>query len=333
MYIFCLKNFAYYSAIKPQKIILLDKISVIIPVYFNEDTLANTYAELKAVCDKNSSEFDYELILVDDGSKDNSYAVMKELAQKDGKIKLVKLSKNHGSYIAILAAMKFAAGDAVTYLPADLQDPPILVAQLYNKWVEENRKAMVFGVRTTRKDPLLSKIYSYFFYKLFRAFVLPEYPDKGFDCFFVNKKQKDLIVQMDEKNSHLTAQIVWLGFKQVFVYYNRQERPAGKSRWTLFKKFKLAFDTFFGFSARPLRIASLLGMNVSMVGFLMAIYILIKKVFSDTPLFGIPSLMVTILIIGGLILLSIGIIGEYMWRNFDETRKRPSYIVEETLNC
>lgn len=311
----------------------MDKISVIIPVYFNEDTLANTYSELRKVCDENSSKFDYELILVDDGSKDNSFAIMKELAAKDSKIKLVKLSKNHGAYIAVLAGMKYATGDAVTDLPADLQDPPTLVAQLYDKWIEENRVAMVFGVRTTRKDPLLTKIYSYFFYKLFRAFVLPEYPDKGFDCFFINGKQKDLIVQMDEKNSHLTAQIVWLGFKQVYVYYQRLERPSGKSRWTLFKKFKLAFDTFFGFSGRPLRIASLLGMSVSMVGFLMAIYIFIMKIFSDAPLFGIPALMVTILITGGLILLSIGIVGEYMWRNFDETRKRPSFIIEETLNC
>jgi dolichol-phosphate mannosyltransferase len=311
----------------------LDKISVIIPVYFNEGSLKDTYLELRRVFDANSARFDYEIVIVDDGSKDNSYKVMQSLAAADNKIKLVKLSKNHGSYVAILAGMNYTTGDAVTYLAADLQDPPSLVAQLYDKWLESNKQAMVFGVRSSRKDPLLSRIYSYFFYKLFKAFVLPEYPDKGFDCFFINKAQKDLIVNMDEKNSHLTAQIVWLGFKQVYIYYDRQEREYGKSRWTLFKKFKLAFDTFFGFSGRPLRIASLLGMSVSILGFLLAVFIIIRKIISDAPVFGIPSLMVTILITGGLILLSIGIVGEYMWRNFDESRKRPTFIVEETINC
>jgi dolichol-phosphate mannosyltransferase len=311
----------------------LDKISVIIPVYYNAGSLADTYNELRKVTDRNSSRFDYEIIIVDDGSKDNSYAVMQELAAKDSKIKLLKLSKNHGSYVAILAGMNYCSGNAVTYLAADLQDPPELIEQLYDKWLENDRSAMVFGVRSSRKDPMLSRVYSYFFYKLFRTFVLPEYPAKGFDCFFINGKQKDLIVGMDEKNSHLTAQIVWLGYKQVYIYYERLQREYGKSRWTFFKKFKLAFDTFFGFSGRPLRIASLLGMSVSVIGFVLAIYIFLRKIILDAPIFGIPSLMVTILITGGLILMSIGIVGEYMWRNFDETRKRPTFIIEETKNC
>ena len=142
-----------------------------------------------------------------------------------------------------------------------------------------------------------------------------------------------MIVAMDEKNSHLMAQIVWLGYGQHYVNYHRHKRKHGKSRWTLFKKFKLAFDTFFGFSGRPLRIASLLGMSVSVLGFLLAIYITLKKIYLDAPLFGVPSIVVAILITGGLILMSVGIVGEYMWRNFDESRKRPTFIVEETTNC
>jgi dolichol-phosphate mannosyltransferase len=192
---------------------------------------------------------------------------------------------------------------------------------------------MVFSVRQSREDPLTSRIYSYFFYKFFRAFVLPEYPEKGYDCFFINKEQRDMVVKMNEKNSHLMAQIVWLGHGQHYIYYHRHRRKHGKSRWTLFKKFKLAFDTFFGFSGRPLRLASFMGMCVSVIGFIMAIYIILLKIISDVPVFGIPSLMVSILITGGLILMSIGIVGEYMWRSFDETRNRPTYIVEETENC
>jgi dolichol-phosphate mannosyltransferase len=142
-----------------------------------------------------------------------------------------------------------------------------------------------------------------------------------------------MIVAMDEKNSHLMAQIVWLGYGQHYIYYHRKKRRHGKSRWTLFKKFKLAFDTFFGFSGRPLRIASLLGMSVSVLGFLLAIYITFRKIYLDAPLFGVPSIIVAILITGGLILMSVGIVGEYMWRNFDESRKRPTFIVQETINC
>lgn len=283
--------------------------------------------------DENSSRFDHEIILVDDGSKDNSYSVMQQLASADSKIRLVKLSKNHGSYTAILAGLCYAMGDAYTFLAADLQDPPELIPQMYDEWKKHNGRDIIFSVRQSREDPLTTRMYAWFFYKIFRTFVLPEYPEKGYDCFFINKAQRDMIVAMAEKNSHLMAQIVWLGFGQHYIYYHRQRRKHGKSRWTLFKKIKLAFDTFFGFSGRPLRIASLLGMSVSIVGILLAVYIAIRKIYVDAPLLGIPAIIVAILITGGLILMSVGIVGEYMWRNFDESRKRPVFVVEETTNC
>lgn len=311
----------------------MDKISVIIPVYYNAQSLGETYGELKKVVDENSPRFDYEIVLVDDGSKDDSYEVMQALAAKDNKIKLVKLSKNHGSYVAILAGLSYASGDAYAFLAADLQDPPELIPKMYDKWVECSRRDIIFSVRSSREDPLATRIYAWFFYKLFRAFVLPEYPKKGYDCFFINRVQRDKIVAMDEKNSHLMAQIVWLGYGQHYIHYHRRLRKHGKSRWTLFKKFKLAFDTFFGFSGRPLRIASMLGMSVSVIGIIIAVYIVLKKLYLDAPLFGIPAVIVAILITGGLILMSVGIVGEYMWRNFDESRKRPTFIVEETKNC
>jgi dolichol-phosphate mannosyltransferase len=295
--------------------------------------LKETYTELKNVLGKNADSFNYEIILVDDGSGDDSYRVMKEISSIDKNVKLIKLSRNFGSYLAILAGMNYATGDAITYLAADLQDPPELVPQMYNKWLEGCKKNIICAVRSGRSDPILSRLFSFLFYKIFRTFVFPEYPQKGFDCFFINKEQKEILIKMDEKNSHLTAQIIWLGFKPIYIHYQRAKREKGKSRWTFFKKFKLAFDTFFGFSGRPLRIASLLGMAVSILGFLLALFIIIRRFTSGTPLLGIPSLMVSILIIGGFILLSIGIVGEYLWRNFDATRNRPSFIVEETLNC
>ncbi len=310
----------------------MDKISVIVPVYYNEGSLKETHASLTGILSKNSDKFDYEIIFVDDGSKDNSYSVMKEIAGSDRKVRLVKLSKNHGSYVAILSGMSYATGNAIVFLAADLQDPPELIPQMYDEWVKGNKTDVVLCVRKSRSDPFFSKIFSSLFYKLFRIFVLPDYPGTGFDLFMINDKQKNILVEMDEKNSHLTVQIVWLGFNRRFISYHRQERKHGKSKWSFFKKLKLAFDTFFGFSGRPLRIASLFGMVVSIPGFLLALFIIIRKIFTNAPVFGIPSIMVAILITGGFILLSIGIVGEYLWRNFDATRKRPTFIVEETVN-
>ena len=310
----------------------MDKISVIIPVYFNADVLKETHSVLTAVLSAQSQKFDYELVFVDDGSKDESYRVMQEIASADPRSKLVKLSKNHGAYVAILSGMNFACGDAVVFLAADLQDPPELIPQMYDEWVLGNKRDLVHCVRQSRSDPFLSKLFSAGFYKIFRALVLPEYPKTGFDLCMINKQQAKILVDMDEKNSHLTVQIIWLGFGRRFLNYHRRERKHGKSRWSFFKRLKLAFDTFFGFSARPLRIASFIGMLTWVPAFLLALYVVMRKILFDAPLFGIPALIASIFVTGGLILLSIGIVGEYLWRNFDATRKRPTFIVEETKN-
>ena len=310
----------------------MDKISVVIPVYYNADVLKETHSTLKRVLGEHAVKFDYEIIFVDDGSKDDSYRVMQEISAIDPKAKLVKLSKNHGAYVAILSGMNYATGDAVVFLAADLQDPPELIPQMYDEWVLGNKRDLVLCVRQSRSDPFLSKLFSAGFYKIFRALVLPEYPKTGFDLCMINKQQAKILVDMDEKNSHLTVQIIWLGFGRRFLNYHRRERKHGKSRWSFFKRLKLAFDTFFGFSARPLRIASFIGMLTWVPAFLLALYIILRKILLDAPLFGYPALIASIFVTGGLILLSIGIVGEYLWRNFDATRKRPTFIVEETKN-
>lgn len=310
----------------------MDKISVVIPVYYNADVLKETHSTLTSVLAEHSAKFDYEIIFVDDGSKDASYRVMQEIATTDPKSKLVKLSKNHGAYVAILSGMNYASGDAVVFLAADLQDPPELIPQMYDEWVKGSKRDLVLCVRQSRSDPFFSKMFSAAFYKIFRALVLPEYPKTGFDLCMINKQQAKILVDMDEKNSHLTVQIIWLGFGRRFLNYHRRERKHGKSRWSFFKRLKLAFDTFFGFSARPLRIASFIGMLTWVPAFLLALYIILRKIILDAPLFGVPALIASIFVTGGLILLSIGIVGEYLWRNFDATRKRPTFIVEETKN-
>jgi len=310
----------------------LDKISVVIPVYYNADVLTETHSTLKRVLEEHAAKFDYEMIFVDDGSKDESYRVMQEISAIDPKVKLVKLSKNHGAYVAILSGMNYATGDAVVFLAADLQDPPELIPQMYDEWALGNKRDLVLCVRQSRSDPFFSKLFSAAFYKIFRALVLPEYPKTGFDLCMINKQQAKILVDMDEKNSHLTVQIIWLGFGRRFLNYHRRERKHGKSRWSFFKRLKLAFDTFFGFSARPLRIASFIGMLTWVPAVLLALYIILRKIILDAPLFGTPALIASIFVTGGVIFLSIGIVGEYLWRNFDATRKRPTFIVEETKN-
>lgn len=309
----------------------MDKISVVIPVYYNADVLKETHSVLSSVLASHKDMFDYELIFVDDGSKDESYSVMQQIAS-DPRVKLVKLSKNHGAYVAILSGMNYASGDAVVFLAADLQDPPELIPEMYDEWVKGRKRDLVLCVRQSRSDPFLSKMFSALFYKIFRALVLPDYPKTGFDLCMINKQQAQILVDMDEKNSHLTVQIIWLGFGRRFLKYHRRERKHGKSRWSFFKRLKLAFDTFFGFSARPLRIASFIGMLVWLPALLLAVYVLLRKIIFGAPLFGVPTIVAAIFLTGGLILLSIGIVGEYLWRNFDATRNRPTFIVEETRN-
>lgn len=309
----------------------MDKISVVIPVYYNADVLKETHSVLSTVLAGHKDKFDYELIFVDDGSKDESYSVMQQIAS-DPRVKLVKLSKNHGAYVAILSGMNYASGDAVVFLAADLQDPPELIPEMYDEWVKGQKRDLVLCVRQSRSDPFLSKMFSALFYKIFRALVLPDYPKTGFDLCMINKQQAQILVDMDEKNSHLTVQIIWLGFGRRFLKYHRRERKHGKSRWSFFKRLKLAFDTFFGFSARPLRIASFIGMLVWLPALLLAVYVLLRKIIFGAPLFGVPTIVAAIFLTGGLILLSIGIVGEYLWRNFDATRNRPTFIVEETRN-
>lgn len=299
------------------------KLTIVIPVYFNELNLHPLMVELEKSILK-EKELDFELIFVDDGSKDNSYSVLKEIAQKNSFVKIIKLSRNFGQHVAILAGLSRSTGDCATVISADLQDPPELILDMVKKWKEGNN--VVLAVREQREDvTLFIKLY----YFMLRKFALNNYPEGGFDFFLIDRKVIDVLNSIEEKNSSLMGQILWTGFKTVMIKYERKERKIGKSKWTFRKKVKLFIDSFTAFSYQPIKIISIIGFITAIIGFLAGFAILFRKLFFNIPVEGWASIMVVLLFLSGVQMLMLGVIGEYLWRNFDESRRRPVFIVEE----
>ena len=307
----------------------MNKLSVVIPVYCNELNLPQTYKTIKQILEQIQST-EYEIIFVDDGSKDRSHEILSEYAQSDTRCKVVKLSKNYGSHIAILAGFTYCTGDCAVMISADLQDPPELIPEMYESWKKGHKS--VLAVREEREEFFVSKLLSNFFYKLMKRYALAEIPEGGFDFFLIDRQIIDLITKMKEKNSHLMTQVLWTGFKPVVIPYKRKKREFGESMWTLSKKIKLFIDSFTAFSYLPLKLVSISGIIFAFIGLLYAIFIIFNRIFYSVPIAGWASLMVVVLAVSGVQLISIGIIGEYLWRNFDETRNRPIFIVENKLN-
>ncbi len=273
------------------------------------------------------TDIDIEVICVDDGSKDHSYDVLKKIHEKDPRFKLVKLSKNFGSHIAVLAGFAHATGDCMTMVAADLQEPLEMIFEMYEKWQKGSK--LVIAVREDRKDGKLQKWLSNCYYKLMKRYAISNMPEGGFDCFLIDKRVRDVLVKMSEKNSSIVGQVLWTGFEPDAVYYVRQKREIGKSSWTLAKKIKLFVDSFMAFSYVPIRFISGMGIAIFILGILASAYLAINKIVFDVPVQGWTTLMITVLLLSGIQMLTLGVIGEYLWRNFDATRNRPTYIVEQ----
>lgn len=303
----------------------MSKLSIIIPVYFNEMNLEDLYNDLhvKVLSKVN----DYELIFVDDGSEDKSYEIIQNLKSKDKKIKSLKLSRNFGSHAAILAGLNECTGDCAVMKTADLQEPSEILLEMYEKWEKGNN--VVLAIRQERNDSLIGNFFSNMYYLLMRKFVLKNMPLGGFDCFLIDRKVIEVLRIMDEKNTSLMGQILWAGFKSDKIYYSRLKREKGKSRWTLKKKIKLVIDSVLSFTYLPIRVMTSVGLIFFIVSVLWALYIVYLKLNSGIELEGWTTLMVFNLFSSGLILLTLGIIGEYLWRNYDATRNRPTYIIED----
>ena len=306
------------------------KLTYIIPCYFNEENIPITSIELIKNEANFNSNIEFEYILVDDGSKDRTYEeLLKFKANYPLKVKIIKLTGNFGTFNAILAGMKYSTGDCNVILSADLQDPPDLIPKMISYW--EKGIKLVIANREDRDDPLHQRLISNLFHNSIRKFAIKGIPKGGFDLVLFDKKILNEVQAVNQKNSHLIYLISSLKYDYVSLPYSRRKREIGKSRWTLSKKIKLFIDTFVSFSYLPLRIISIFGL---LFGLLAIVYILIIiniYLSGEIPVEGWSALMLVVLISSSFIMISIGVIGEYLWRTLDEVRNSPNYIVDKEL--
>lgn len=271
--------------------------------------------------------FELEVVLVDDHSTDNSPALAKAWAREDGRVKYLRLSRNCGAHTAVAAGIGQTTGDCVVILASDLQDPPETIPVLLERW--RQGFDVVWAVREAREGESWStKLFSAVYYRIMRRVALSNMPAKGADFLLFDRKVADAFNRISEKNTNIQAMILWMGFRQTSLEYVKQARHEGRSKWTLSKKLKLFVDSIVSFSYVPIRLMSSIGIVTSLLGLLYALVVATNAVLGE-PVAGWTSLMIVVLILGGLQLTMLGILGEYVWRGFDESRGRPRFIIED----
>ncbi len=306
------------------------QLSVIVPVY-NEG--AAVRAAHDAIADVFASQLpgvDFEILFVDDGSKDDSFLHLSELAAQYTYVRVIKLSRNCGSHMAIRAGFEHVQGECACFVPCDLQDPPDVIPRMLACLVDPVK--IVWAVRSSRDDSFSSRAMSRIFFLLGRLLVSKHLAPTGASMFLVGPEALKSIRLYREKNLILDGLFATMDVKHAYVPYSRQARKVGTSKWTLGKKLKLFADFFVGYSYVPIRTMSYLGILLSALGFLYACVVLVNRLFFNTPIQGWTSLMMVVLILGGFQMTMMGIIGEYLWRVLDEVRERPRYIIEAFLN-
>ena len=305
-------------------------ISIVIPVYFNSQSLKKLVERLDLLSKANSKHH-FEFIFVDDGSRDDSFSVLRGLAEEDERIRVIKLSRNFGSNTAILAGISYAKGDCVGCVAADLQDPPETFTEMISAWEAGSR--VVLAIREDRQgDPFFTRIFASIFNYLFSKFVYQGFSPQGVGFFLIDRIVYNAVLDCEEKNAHVVGLIYWTGFPYSQVAYRRMRREDGKSRWTFSKKMKYFIDAFVAFSYLPLRLSSTLGLVLAFLGGLYAVIVIISRLLSEIPVPGWTTLTVLILLLSGIQLIMLGVIGEYLWRNFDTSRRRPLFIVDTIID-
>lgn len=306
----------------------MNKLSVIVAIYKDEENILPFYEDFKS----NISPFldDYELIFVNDASPDNSWEVLKELASRDNRVRLIKHSRNFGAMSACYTGIKNSSGDCVTVKACDLQEPPELTLDMYEKW-KEGRKVLL-AVRECRDDPWSSRLFAMIYYKLVRCMITKNMPEGGFDIYMIDRQVANQIVDMNENNSPITLQILWLGYDYEKISYNRRKRERGKSTWTLTKKIGLFMDSFIGFTYIPIRVMTLVGVIFAIVSIALIIDAIVEKLLGRIAVPGYTAIFALLLFSSGMIMLTLGLLGEYLWRTLDSVRGRPTAIVDEMIN-
>ena len=310
---------------------MMRKISVVIPMYYEEEVAEECYKRMTEVL-KRVEDYDYELICVNDGSKDRTLSILEELASKDERLKVISFSRNFGHQCAVTAGLKYVTGDCAVIIDADMQDPPELLPDMLKLWEAGNE--VIYGKRKTREGETFFKLFTAkMFYKILNALSDVEIPKDTGDFRLVDKKVIDVINSMPEHNKFLRGLWGWIGFKQVAFEYERKDRFAGKTKYPLKKMLKLASDGIIGFSTKPLKLVGGLGIISIFLSFVILIYAILSFVFRWNNLTsGWASIMVAITFFSGVQLLSIWIMSEYIGRIYDESKSRPQYIIDKVIN-
>jgi polyisoprenyl-phosphate glycosyltransferase len=302
------------------------KISFVVAVYQNEGAISKTHEKIQSIFASELTDHDYEIVFVDDGSKDGSLAEILELKERDRYIKAITFTRNFGQMAAMLAGFKEATGDAVINISADLQDPVELIPQMLNSW--RGGSEIVICHRTDRADTLLAKLFSSLAYGVLRI-SLPSIPSGGFDFVLMDRKVMDSFNAVDVRHRFFQGDLLWTGYRTSFIPYARLKRTIGKSQYNFGKKLKNFLDAVLDASYLPIRFISLLGLVTSALGVLYSATIVVSWLRGETPFAGWAPLMIAILMVGGLIMVMLGVIGEYVWRINEEVRKRPNYVVRD----
>lgn len=302
--------------------------SVIIPVYNEEEVLETTWKRLTGTM--RSVDGAYELLFVDDGSKDATPGILRRICEQDLCSRMISFSRNFGQQAALSAGVDYSRGKAVVFIDADLQDPPEVIPRMIEKWKEGNE--IVYGKRIGRKgETAFKKITAAVFYRLLRAMADEEIPVDAGDFRLIDGKVRDLLKGLREKNRYLRGMVSWAGFKQAAVEYDREQRFAGETKYPLKSMIRLALTAFTYFS-KPLRLATWIGFGLSAVSFLQILVVVYEKLFTDRTVQGWASLMAVSLFFNGVILMMLGLVGEYLARLLDEVKDRPVYVVAEKRN-
>ena len=304
-------------------------LSIVVPVYFNEESLPILAERLKAVeAALLASDISLELIFVDDGSGDQSWGELLKVKAARPETKLVKLTRNFGAVHASKCGLQFVNGDCFLILAADLQDPPELIPQLAERWRQGSK--FIICARISRADPPVSKLFAAVYYWLLRRVVISDYPKGGYDMALMDRTML-LALQTSSKSLYTPLLAYWLGFKPDVVHYHRAPRVYGRSQWTIRKRIKAFLDVMLGFSVTPIRVISGFGAIISVCSFAYGISVAANALAGRIPVPGFAALVTLITFLLGLIIVMLGIIGEYLWRIFEETNKRPEVVIEDVL--
>ncbi len=301
--------------------------SIIIPVYNEQETIPELLERLAIVM--NSFAEPVEVIFVDDGSKDSSFGRLELAHRSDPRFKIIRFSRNFGHQIAISAALNMVNGDAVIVMDGDLQDPPELLPQMIEQWKQGAQ--VVFTVKRTRKENPLKRLAFKSFYRVLHALSEVNIPMDAGNFSLLDKRVVEIMRTMPERHRYISGLRAWVGFKQVGITYDRDARFAGKPQMSLRRLVHLALDGIFSFSNVPLRVAVYVGFISALISFVGGFFVLYEKLFTDKAILGWTSTIVSITFLGGMILMTLGVIGEYIGRIYDEVKQRPLYVVREMV--